>query len=147
RIVDGHLAWMLTGDIERPIERSLVDDGDPLACDFLKVAHHGSKTSTTDGFVAAAHPRFAAISVGFDNSYGHPAAEVVDRLEAAGAVVYRTDRDGAITSLGDGNQIEVSTYLHPPQQNSSAAAGMYGHALSRASALAATAAPSRRPFP
>jgi competence protein ComEC len=114
RIVDGHLAWMLTGDVERPIERSMVSDGDPLACDFLKVAHHGSKTSTTDDFLAAAHPRFAAISAGFENSYGHPAPEVVERLEAEGAVVYRTDRDGAITSIGDGNQIEVSTYLHAP---------------------------------
>jgi len=105
---------MLTGDVERPIERSMVSDGDPLACDFLKVAHHGSKTSTTDDFLAAAHPRFAAISAGFENSYGHPAPEVVERLEAEGAVVYRTDRDGAITSIGDGNQIEVSTYLHAP---------------------------------
>ena len=115
RIVDGHLAWMLTGDIERPIERSLVSDGDPLGADFLKVAHHGSKTSTTDQFLAADHPRFAAISVGADNSYGHPAPEVVDRLEAQGAIVYRTDQDGAITAIGDGNQLSVSTYLHPPQ--------------------------------
>jgi competence protein ComEC len=114
RIVDGHLAWMLTGDIERPIERSMVADGDPMAADFLKVAHHGSKTSTTDEFLAADHPRFAAISAGFENSYGHPAPEVVDRLEAEGAIVYRTDRDGAITSIGDGNQIEVNTYLHAP---------------------------------
>jgi len=114
RIVDGHLAWMLTGDIERPIERSMVSEGDPLAADFLKVAHHGSKTSTTDEFLAAAHPRFAAISAGFENSYGHPAPEVVERLKAEGAVVYRTDQDGAITSIGDGNQIEVSTYLHTP---------------------------------
>jgi competence protein ComEC len=114
RIADGRLAWMLTGDIERPIERSMVADGDTLSADFLKVAHHGSKTSTTDEFLAATHPRFAAISAGFENSYGHPAPEVVERLEAEGAIVYRTDRDGAITSVGDGNQIEVSTFLHAP---------------------------------
>jgi competence protein ComEC len=114
RIVDGRDAWMLTGDIERPIERSMVDDGDPLRADFLKVPHHGSKTSSTPDFLAAVRPRIAAISVGLDNSYGHPAPEVLDRLEAEGAIVYRTDLDGAITSLGDGNQIEVSTYLHPP---------------------------------
>ncbi|MGB6544781.1 MAG: ComEC/Rec2 family competence protein [Candidatus Acidiferrales bacterium] len=113
RIVDGRLAWMLTGDIERPIERSMVSDGDTLAADFLKVAHHGSKTSSTDAFLAAVHPRFAAISAGFENSYGHPAPEVVERLEAEGAIVYRTDLNGAITSIGDGNQMQVSTYLHP----------------------------------
>jgi len=115
RIVDGRDAWMLTGDIERPIERSMVDDGDELQADFLKVPHHGSKTSSTPDFLAAVHPRFAAISVGLDNSYGHPAPEVLERLKAEGAAVYRTDLDGAITSVGDGNQIEVSTYLHPPQ--------------------------------
>ena len=116
RIVDGRLAWMLTGDIEKPIERSMVDDGDPLATDFLKVAHHGSKTSTTDEFLAAAHPRYAAISAGFENSYGHPAPEVVERLEAEGAIVYRTDQDGAITSIGDGTEMKVTTFLHAPTQ-------------------------------
>jgi competence protein ComEC len=122
RITDGRLAWMLTGDIERPIERDMLSDGDPLSADFLKVAHHGSKTSTTDAFLAADHPRFAAISAGFENSYGHPAPEVVDRLKAEGAIVYRTDQDGAITSIGDGNNIEVTTYLHPPSQNAESAA-------------------------
>jgi len=70
----------------------------PVSVNFLKVAHHGSKTSTTEPFLAAAHPLFAAISVGRDNSFGHPSPEVTERLEAAGVHVYRTDRDGAITA-------------------------------------------------
>jgi competence protein ComEC len=80
---------------------------------FLKVAHHGSKTSTTAPFLSAAHPAFAAISVGRDNSFGHPSPEVTERLEAAGVRVYRTDRDGAITASTDGGTLSVSTFLHP----------------------------------
>ncbi|MGD0909839.1 MAG: MBL fold metallo-hydrolase, partial [Candidatus Acidiferrales bacterium] len=63
-------------------------------------------------FLAAAHPAFAAISVGRDNSFGHPSPEVTERLEAAGVHVYRTDRDGAITATTDGNSLTVSTFLH-----------------------------------
>jgi competence protein ComEC len=79
---------------------------------FLKVPHHGSKTSTTDAFLATLHPAFAAISVGRDNSFGHPSPEVVERLEAAGVRVYRTDRDGAITATTDGHSLQVTTFAH-----------------------------------
>jgi len=82
---------------------------------FLKVAHHGSKTSTTDAFLAAAHPAFGAISVGKDNSFGHPSPEVVERLEDAGVRVYRTDRDGAVTASTDGATLTVTTFLHQPR--------------------------------
>jgi competence protein ComEC len=113
RVQDGELAWLLTGDIEKPVENALLADGEPLEADFLKVPHHGSKTSSTEPFLAAVHPRYAAISVGANNAYGHPAPEVLERLAADSATIYRTDLDGAITSVSDGQTIRVQTYLPP----------------------------------
>src|SRR5208283_2097804 len=95
RVQDGRLAWILTGDIERPVENALLTSGEPLEAEFLKVPHHGSKTSSTEPFLEAIHPRYAAISVGANNVYGHPSPEVTERLAADGVKVYRTDLDGA----------------------------------------------------
>ncbi len=115
RLSDGTETVLLAGDIERPSERRILAEEQPLGVNFLKVAHHGSKTSTTDQFLSAAHPAFAAISVGRDNSFGHPSPEVTERLEAAGVRAYRTDRDGAITASTDGSALSVSTFLHAPK--------------------------------
>ena len=112
RLTDGAETLLLAGDIERPSERRILAEEQLVSVNFLKVAHHGSKTSTTDPFLSAAHPAFAAISVGRDNVFGHPSPEVTDRLEAAGVRVYRTDRDGAITASTDGSTLSVSTFLH-----------------------------------
>jgi competence protein ComEC len=112
RLTDGSQSLLLAGDIERPSERKILAEDQPVGVNFLKVAHHGSKTSTTDPFLAAAHPAFAAISVGRNNSFGHPSPEIIERLEAAGVHVYRTDRDGAITATTDGNSLTVNTFLH-----------------------------------
>jgi len=112
RLTDGSETLLLAGDIERPSERRILAEEQPVEVNFLKVAHHGSKTSTTDPFLSAARPVFAAISVGRDNIFGHPSAEVTDRLEAAGVRVYRTDRDGAITASTDGSTLNVSSFLH-----------------------------------
>jgi len=92
---------LLTGDIEAPAERALVRSAvysaeGALRCDVLKVAHHGSRTSTGKRFLDAAAPRIALISAGEHNPYGHPAVEVLDRLRARGVRVYRTDRDGMV---------------------------------------------------
>lgn len=112
RLTDGSQSLLLPGDIERPSERAILGEELPLGANFLKVAHHGSKTSTMDPFLSTVHPAFAAISVGKDNGFGHPSPEVVDRLESAGVRVYRTDRDGAITVATDGRTLTVSTFLH-----------------------------------
>ena len=112
RLTDGAESFLLAGDIERPSERRILAEEQHVDVNFLKVAHHGSKTSTTDPFLSAAHPAAAAISVGRDNSFGHPSPEVTGRLEAAGVRVYRTDRDGAITASTDGSTLNVSTFLH-----------------------------------
>ena len=84
------------GDIETPTESRLCACGAIGRIDILKVAHHGSSTSSTAGFLAAANPNLAMIPVGENNRFGHPDPNVVDRLERAAQCVMRTDRDGAI---------------------------------------------------
>ena len=79
-------------------------------CTVLKVAHHGSKTSTTEDFLAAAQPRLAVISVGRDNNFGHPAPEVIERLRKNGIKIYRTDEDGAVVCRTDGKTLRVGTF-------------------------------------
>jgi competence protein ComEC len=112
----GKQSLLLAGDIEKPVERELIQDGAPLAATFLKAPHHGSATSTTGPFLNRVHPSFAAISVGENNPFNHPSPAVVERLRAAGVSVYRTDRDGAITFTSDGISARVHTYVesHPP---------------------------------
>ena len=112
RLTDGTQSILLPGDIERPSERKILAENEIVSANFLKVAHHGSKTSTIEPFLTSSHPAFAAISAGRDNSFGHPSPEVVERLEAAGIKVFRTDRDGAITATTDGRTMSVSTFLH-----------------------------------
>jgi len=112
RLTDGDESFLLAGDVERPSERRILSDEQPVDVNFLKVAHHGSKTSTTEPFLSAAHPEFAAISVGRENSFGHPSPEVTQRLAAAGVRVFRTDRDGAITLSTDGRSLSASTFLN-----------------------------------
>ncbi|TAL09676.1 MAG: ComEC family DNA internalization-related competence protein [Chloroflexota bacterium] len=99
--VDGHRV-LLAGDVEEQIDPHLLAEGLPTV-DLLKVAHHGSRTSSTEALVAAVRPSFAVISAGRGNPYGHPAPATVARLTAAGARVLRTDEDGTVTvDLGIG---------------------------------------------
>jgi competence protein ComEC len=111
RLQDGRETLLLTGDIERPVERTLLANGDSVGAEFLKIPHHGSRTSTTEPFFESVHPKFAAISVGENNPFGHPNDDVIDRIEMQGTKLYRTDRDGAITVLTNGNQLELHTFL------------------------------------
>jgi len=87
---------ILTGDIEARAERALLEGERPLAADLLKVAHHGSPTSSDPAFIEACGPLVAVVSVGATNRHGHPSPEVLQRLVASGAAVFRTDRDGAV---------------------------------------------------
>ncbi len=91
----GHRA-LFTGDLERPAEETLVRAHADLKADILKVGHHGSKTSTSTGFLLAVHPSLAVISVGKDNTFGHPNRGIIDRLIKAGATVRRTDEGGTV---------------------------------------------------
>jgi competence protein ComEC len=87
----------------------LAEDEIPLT-DVLKVAHHGSRTSSTDDFLDAARPAFALISAGLDNSYGHPNRDVLDRLADHHTAIFRTDRQGLITVLTDGHHLSVEPF-------------------------------------
>ena len=120
RIGDGATNFLLTGDIEQPEEKEILAEGEPLASDFLKVPHHGSKTSSTEPFLAAVQPRVAVVSVGLNNVYGHPSPSVVQRYAEDGVRLLRTDRDGAVTVSSDGRAISVRAFL--PGENSYAVA-------------------------
>ncbi|HXW17259.1 MAG TPA: ComEC/Rec2 family competence protein [Candidatus Acidoferrales bacterium] len=110
RLRDGQSRFLLTGDIEQKAEKEMIASGEPLQVDFLKVPHHGSKTSSTEDFLAAVAPRIAVISVGEGNMFGHPNAAVLERYEKIGARILRTDRDGAVTAMTDGKNLRVTTY-------------------------------------
>jgi competence protein ComEC len=115
RLTDGRLHFLLSGDIEKRVEATLVNQHEPLASEFLKVPHHGSKTSSTGPFLAAVAPRFAVVSAGEANPFGHPAQVVLERYDQAGVRLLRTDDDGAVTATIDGRTLEVRTFaeLHP----------------------------------
>lgn len=101
----GDTRALLAGDLEKKMERFVASES-PRA-DLLKVAHHGSATSTTPELLAAVHPRFAVISAGYQNPFGHPRQVVLDRLQAAEVQIYRTDLQGAVTFLLDGKSVEA----------------------------------------
>lgn len=106
----GERSFLLTGDVEQRSERRLASDGLLPHADLLKIAHHGSKTSSSEPFLAGVTPWLGVISAGFDNPYGHPHRDVLERLEEHRVRVLRTDRDGAVTVSTDGRRIAVWGY-------------------------------------
>jgi competence protein ComEC len=107
----GVTSALLEGDAEKKTEKQVALEN-PQA-DLLKVAHHGSSTSTIPELLAAVHPRFAIISVGTRNVYGHPRLDVLNRLAEAQVLTYRTDLDGAVTFYLDGKNVSSqSAALH-----------------------------------
>ena len=106
----GGFSALLTGDAEAPVEAALLARGRVPRVDVLKVGHHGSHSSSTPAFVAAARPSVALISAGEDNEYGHPASETLATLAAQpGIAVHRTDLEGDIEVASDGNIVRVRT--------------------------------------
>jgi competence protein ComEC len=110
RVTYGQRSLLLTGDMEKPMERSALAGAEPLRADILKVGHHGSNTSSIDPFLDAVSPEFAVISDGYENTFRHPHPLVLHRLEAHHARVLRTDQDGLITVRTDGHRISVETF-------------------------------------
>lgn len=100
-------SFLFTGDISSVAEKELIGSGENILSDVLKVAHHGSKYSTSDLFLENVKPKIAVISVGARNTYGHPTPEVLQRLEKSGIKVLRTDIDGTIKFLSDGDKINI----------------------------------------
>jgi competence protein ComEC len=97
--------FLLTGDVEEEVDPDLL--GRVGHVDLLKIAHHGSRTASTDAFLDAADPTVAVASAGAGNPYGHPSRATLDRVEARGARVFRTDRDGSVTIAFDPTGITV----------------------------------------
>lgn len=101
-IVIGKITLLLTGDLETKGEEALVANGLTKQIMVLKAGHHGSKTSSTMAFIGQVQPEFTIISCGLNNRFGHPAPEVLSRLEEVGSRILRTDQVGTITLISDG---------------------------------------------
>jgi competence protein ComEC len=102
------ISMLFTADIEAEAEARLMQNSN-LSCTLLKVAHHGSKTSTSEAFLRAARPTFAVLSCGRYNSFGHPSPTVLARLSRRGVPVFRTDRQGAVEVASNGENCIVQT--------------------------------------
>lgn len=105
RMTYGDLHFVFTGDAEQDAEERMLNSGLPLWADILKVGHHGSETSSSAAFLQAVAPRDCVISVGKDNSYGHPAKSVLERMEPEHT--YRTDQLGTVVITTDGQQYQI----------------------------------------
>lgn len=106
RVDFGETSFLFTGDAEEEAEEAALRSGADLSCDVLKVGHHGSRTSSSKEFLTAAKPRYAVISCGEGNDYGHPHKETLDALRSANVEVFRTDLSGSIIATCDGADIQ-----------------------------------------
>ena len=109
KVTFGGRKFLFMGDAEREAENALLDAGVDLSADVLKAGHHGSNTSTTAKLLEAVNPTYAVLTCGLDNSYGHPHAEVVERLKEAGVTVYRSDVNGTVVITTDGDALHFQT--------------------------------------
>ena len=111
RISIGEQHILLTADIEKDVERRLLKEhADKLSAAMLVVPHHGSKTSSTNEFIAAVRPKYAVFTVGYRNRFGHPKREIVNRYLDTGAQLLRSDADGAILVEMNAQEIKVERY-------------------------------------
>ena len=108
RITYGNTSFLFTGDAEREAEQDILSKGYELGSTVLKVGHHGSKDSTTYPFLREIMPEYAVISVGEDNTYGHPTEDALSRLRDADVKVFRTDLQGTIICVSDGESVSFS---------------------------------------
>ena len=115
RLRYGKRSILLTGDIEAPAEKRILESDEisreNLRADIVKVAHHGSKSSSTESFIAATEPSHAIISVGQTSVFGHPHRTVVERWRDAGARILTTGHCGTITVSTDGSDLKVSSFI------------------------------------
>ncbi|MBK8259450.1 MAG: DNA internalization-related competence protein ComEC/Rec2 [Polyangiaceae bacterium] len=104
----GRRSVLLVGDSEVDAEKELIAEGVRLRADVLKVGHHGSRTSSSEGMLRAVRPRFSFISCGVRNTFGHPHRAAMERLEQAGTEIFRTDRGGEIIWETDGETMSIT---------------------------------------
>ena len=107
KLVYNENSFLFTGDAEKKSEQDIISEGYDVSADVLKIGHHGSKTSTSEEFLRRVNPEMAVISVGSDNKYGHPATEIINLLNSGNIKIYRTDTDGTIIFLCDGENYEI----------------------------------------
>ena len=100
--------------MEKQVEARLLDENRIGRVDVLKVAHHGSRSSSIEPFIEATHPAFALISVGLGNSYHHPTAQVLERLNNVHSQIFRTDLTGLVSIRSDGRKLEVNRGTDEP---------------------------------
>ena len=105
RITYGNVSVLICGDAEEAAEIDMMNSGRDISADIYLVNHHGSRTSTTASFLDTIAPTYALISCGQGNSYGHPTAEVLQRLQERGIQMYRTDLQGTVVLYSDGSSI------------------------------------------
>lgn len=116
RIDYGETSFLFTGDAERGAEQDMLDAGCNLGATVLKVGHHGSETSTSYPFLREVSPEYAVISVGTDNSYGHPTEAALSRLRDAEVALYRTDLQGTVVAVSDGETVTFTVEKNPDIQ-------------------------------
>lgn len=126
RIRYRNVAIVLACDLEAVVEEDLAAHGAPLRADLLKVSHHGAGASSTAAFLQAIAPRFAVVSAGNGNRYGHPHAATLERLDSAGVRIYRTDRHGTVTAVTDGFALDVKGERGGPEDDGYRPVGLLG---------------------
>ncbi|QSX07114.1 MBL fold metallo-hydrolase [Sedimentibacter sp. zth1] len=119
KITYGNTRFLFTGDMEKESEMDIIETKISLKADVLKVAHHGSSGSSTGKFLNEVNPEISIISCGKDNDYGHPHAELLDKLTNIKSQVYRTDVSETVVVISDGNNIKINndTVIMQPDNN------------------------------
>jgi competence protein ComEC len=117
KVTYGARRFLVTGDISASIEASLTASGKDLKSDVLFVPHHGSLSSSSPDFIHAVSCRFAVISAGKNNVFRHPHPAVLERYRSAGATIFRTDRDGAVSVGSDGRSLSVTPWIKKPESD------------------------------
>ena len=102
-----NISFLFTGDATQNVEKEILNKN--IESTVLKVGHHGSKYSNSAGFLKKVNPKYAVISCGLNNEYFHPNQVVLDKLEKLNTKIYRTDQEGTIVAISDGNNIEFKT--------------------------------------
>lgn len=109
KVTCGNASFLLTGDAEALSENEMIKSGEDLSADVLKIGHHGSNTSSSENFLKAVNPKYAVISCGKANDYGHPHEETLEKLEKLGITYLRTDLLHTIIATTDGSSVKFFT--------------------------------------
>ena len=111
KLTFGETTFMFTGDAEQLAEEEVLSkySEEDLKADVIKIGHHGSTTSSSEDFIKAVSPKYGIISCGEDNPYGHPRKKTLKTISKYNIEVYRTDKQGQITAISDGETIEFTT--------------------------------------